>query len=292
MVLSSSGGAHTSTDTTNPSAPADPEPTKQPAAASTTDTEPAVAELAPEPTHAVEPNRKKSKRAAATPPSLSAPSVERAAATAPAESAGADTPDTAPKPDPVPEVQAAPPKSISLEPVAPASITAVPEPDPEPTGIVETVLASVLAPLVAPGPASPVEPPAMWALLAAARRQFGQPKAAKEAAEPVADPVLTSETLSDLPTAMSTVAVQAALVPAELINTGSVPVGSAPSGIAVSGGKAYVTNRGANTVSVIDTATNTVSATITVGSSPSAVAVSPPTARGPMSPTAARAPCR
>ena len=119
VVLSSSGGAHTSTDTTNPSAPADPEPTKQPAAASTTDTEPVVAESAPEPTHAVEPARKKSKRAAATPPSVSTPSVERAAATAPAESTGADTPDTAPKPDPVPEVQAASPKSISLEPVSP-----------------------------------------------------------------------------------------------------------------------------------------------------------------------------
>jgi YVTN family beta-propeller protein len=38
---------------------------------------------------------------------------------------------------------------------------------------------------------------------------------------------------------------------------------------------AYVTNRGTNNVSVIDTATNTVVTTLAMGSSPDAVAVSP-----------------
>ena len=41
------------------------------------------------------------------------------------------------------------------------------------------------------------------------------------------------------------------------------------------GSKVYVTNNGANTVSVINTATNTVSATITVGIRPLGVSVSP-----------------
>ena len=41
------------------------------------------------------------------------------------------------------------------------------------------------------------------------------------------------------------------------------------------GTRAYVTNLGSGTVSVIDTDTNTVIATITVGSGPAGVAVSP-----------------
>jgi YVTN family beta-propeller protein len=58
---------------------------------------------------------------------------------------------------------------------------------------------------------------------------------------------------------------------------GTVPVGTSPVGVAVSpnGATAYVTNQNSNTVSVINTATNTVSATVTVGSGPEGVAVSP-----------------
>ena len=54
-------------------------------------------------------------------------------------------------------------------------------------------------------------------------------------------------------------------------------VGSGPYGVAVSpdGTKVYVANDNSNTVSVIDTATNTVTATVPVGSYPSGVAVSP-----------------
>jgi YVTN family beta-propeller protein len=80
--------------------------------------------------------------------------------------------------------------------------------------------------------------------------------------------------------------------------TATIPVGPRPEGVAVtpvqrkreaerergSGGgrerepdrsKVYVANNGANTLSVIDTATNTVIATITVGSNPLGVAVTP-----------------
>ena len=50
-----------------------------------------------------------------------------------------------------------------------------------------------------------------------------------------------------------------------------------PFGVSVSpdGSKVYVTNCSDNTVSVINTATNTVTATITVGSAPYGVSVSP-----------------
>jgi YVTN family beta-propeller protein len=58
--------------------------------------------------------------------------------------------------------------------------------------------------------------------------------------------------------------------------TATIPVGISPREVAVSpdGSKVYVTNGGSNSVSVIATATNTVSATIPVGTAPLGVAVS------------------
>jgi YVTN family beta-propeller protein len=58
----------------------------------------------------------------------------------------------------------------------------------------------------------------------------------------------------------------------------TIPVGLFPVGVAVTpdGSKVYVTNGRSNTVSVIDTATNTVSATIPVGSFPNHVSIQPP----------------
>jgi YVTN family beta-propeller protein len=61
----------------------------------------------------------------------------------------------------------------------------------------------------------------------------------------------------------------------------NIPVGDSPTGIAVSpnGSKVYVTNGGilltGNTVSVINTASNSLSATIAVGNSPYGIIVSP-----------------
>jgi YVTN family beta-propeller protein len=54
-------------------------------------------------------------------------------------------------------------------------------------------------------------------------------------------------------------------------------VGKWPDGIAVApdGTKAYVANMGSNNVSVIDTANNTVTATVNVGKEPNGVSVSP-----------------
>jgi len=56
-----------------------------------------------------------------------------------------------------------------------------------------------------------------------------------------------------------------------------VPVESGPAGVAVNptGTKVYVTNSGSNTVSIIDTATNTVTATVPAGNYPFGVAVTP-----------------
>jgi YVTN family beta-propeller protein len=56
-----------------------------------------------------------------------------------------------------------------------------------------------------------------------------------------------------------------------------IQVGSVPIGVAVTpdGSSVYVSNEGGATVSVIDTTTNTVIATITVGDSPFGVAVTP-----------------
>jgi YVTN family beta-propeller protein len=59
--------------------------------------------------------------------------------------------------------------------------------------------------------------------------------------------------------------------------TATIPVGNAPVGVAVTpdGSEVFVTNQGSNTVSVIDTATNTVTATIPVGIEGSGVAATP-----------------
>ena len=63
--------------------------------------------------------------------------------------------------------------------------------------------------------------------------------------------------------------------------SGTIRVGAAPDGIAVSpdGRRAYVTNSSADTVSVIDTATNSVVATYDVDEYPTGVAVSPDSSR-------------
>jgi YVTN family beta-propeller protein len=56
---------------------------------------------------------------------------------------------------------------------------------------------------------------------------------------------------------------------------GSIPVGGSPNGVAITpdGSKVYIANATSNTVSVIDTATNTVVSTIPVGSGPDAFGI-------------------
>jgi YVTN family beta-propeller protein len=61
----------------------------------------------------------------------------------------------------------------------------------------------------------------------------------------------------------------------------TIPVGSLPYGVAVSpdGRKVYVANYLSNSVSVINTATNSVTATLPVGTTPAGVAVTPDSSR-------------
>ena len=62
---------------------------------------------------------------------------------------------------------------------------------------------------------------------------------------------------------------------AALSVTRTIPVGSQPFGVAASGTLLYVANNGGSTVSVIDTATNTVTGSIAVGSGPGEIATDP-----------------
>ncbi len=134
---------------------------------------------------------------------------------------------------------------------------------------------SAVSSLLDSGPSEPVESPALWALMAAARRQL-EPDTASltdgnllrandETGAGGDDPEISAK--SSLFNAE----------PPEWTVDSSITMGSSPSGVAVNadGTRAYVTNQGAGTVSVIDTASGAVVSTITVGSSPSAVALSP-----------------
>ena len=69
--------------------------------------------------------------------------------------------------------------------------------------------------------------------------------------------------------ALLALGVGAALVP--LVQTIAVPSAAAQGSVPVRAVRAYITNALGNTVSVIDTATNTVTATVTVGTSPLAL---------------------
>jgi YVTN family beta-propeller protein len=57
----------------------------------------------------------------------------------------------------------------------------------------------------------------------------------------------------------------------------TIPVGTQPVAIAITPDSAevYVVNQGSNSVSVILTASDTVSATVTVGTNPNAIAITP-----------------
>jgi YVTN family beta-propeller protein/VCBS repeat-containing protein len=83
----------------------------------------------------------------------------------------------------------------------------------------------------------------------------------------VADGTLTSNT------ATVTVTVTTPQTPNTVVATIPAPAGSSPQWIAfnASGTRGYVANKGTDTVSVIDTATNTITGTITVGDQPTTV---------------------
>ena len=174
--------------------------------------------------------------------------------------APADAPAPAPQPavDAGPVTEAASATSVvavttAAEPVVEhVSSATVPE---APTETVTTAVATTLLSTVLGGTSdTPTDSPAEWALLAAARRGNRRPR------------VTTSEAA-----APATMAVTASAQP-QLVVTGSIPAGSSPYGVDVGyGDKIYVTNRDADTVTVIDRTTGAVIKTIAVGDAPSAV---------------------
>jgi YVTN family beta-propeller protein len=136
-----------------------------------------------------------------------------------------------------------------------------------------------LAPVSDTPTAPPAAPPTAWLALVAVRRQEQQAFLAEAPTTNVA-PVNTSlvdHTQSvSLLTALAAPSADAVTASPTVIAT--IPVGIFPSDVAVSpdGSLVYVTNRDDNTVSVIDTDTNTtIGDPIPVGLAPSAVAVSP-----------------
>ena len=129
----------------------------------------------------------------------------------------------------------------------------------------------------------------MWTLLAAARGQFKPETASLTAWGNLLR--VSADTGEGADTTLSALALSATEQP-NLVSAGVVGTGGSPSGVAVSGGKAYVTNQAAGTMTVINLADNTVLATVPVGASPTAVVAQGLAGTGAYtSPTAPRAPC-
>ena len=265
VVISSSGGAHTSTTDTagatpspSPQVPVEPTvvPTGEPAAELERSTESASghgnsSHSSPKPVTTGLPS-------VAT--SLTAQSIEAARTVEPARVSSASMPSPAAVQDVPAEVMTTPTGAAAVDQTAvPAS-----------QNLVQTVLAAVLAPFSSSGTGDvPTQSPLMWTLLAVARGQFKFQTASLSA-----DNLLRTyaDTGQDADTMASALALSATEQPT-LVSTGAVGTGASPSGVAVSGGKAYVTNATSGTMTVINLADNSVLATVPVGVSPTAVVV-------------------
>ena len=266
VVISSSGGAHTSTTDTagatpspSPQVPVEPTvvPTGEPAAELERSTESASghgnsSHSSPKPVTTGLPS-------VAT--SLTAQSIEAARTVEPARVSSASMPSPAAVQDVPAEVMTTPTGAAAVDQTAvPAS-----------QNLVQTVLAAVLAPFFSSGTGDvPTQSPLMWTLLAVARGQFKFQTASLSAdnlLRTYADTGQDADTMASRrwrcrPTEQPT-----------LVSTGAVGTGASPSGVAVSGGKAYVTNATSGTMTVINLADNSVLATVPVGVSPTAVVV-------------------
>ncbi|HEX4559236.1 MAG TPA: beta-propeller fold lactonase family protein [Mycobacterium sp.] len=134
-----------------------------------------------------------------------------------------------------------------------------------------------LAPQFAPSPqAPPANSPLACTVLAAAGPQIGQPTADSSSGATPQQSSQTAGALTAGPTAAANS--QAAATTTAATTTATINVGLEPHGVAVSldGSRVYVANVGDNTVSVIDTATNTlIGPAINVGASPEALVLGP-----------------
>jgi YVTN family beta-propeller protein len=142
-----------------------------------------------------------------------------------------------------------------LEPAVTPSVKAAPEPSAPVQRAMTNVLSALsLGVLATDTPAPPTETPAMWALLAWTRRQVGQ----GEPENLAASPMLATALALEAETAQQDIA-----------------VGRDPGGVVVSGNTVYVANQYDKTITVIDATTNSAVGTISVASTPTALAVSP-----------------
>ena len=259
VVVSSSGGAQTSDDDETPEKRSDP-----------------AAKVDKDPAPAARPKAKRWNR----PEPVAAQTLSESSS---APAAGAAVPSTPKrrtakaaeaKPSSVPvstqlTVSAPPAEVQTFASAAPAAQQSVPDKG----DVVKTVLSAALAPLFGSGTGDvPVDSPFTWALAAAARRQFEPKPQLLTDANLLRTSEETGEDADSDPAAFAAVALAVDEEPT-LVPGGTVGTGQTPSGLAVSGGKAYVTNAAAGTMTVVNLANNSVLATVPVGASPSAVVV-------------------
>lgn len=126
----------------------------------------------------------------------------------PAESVADAPAETAPDPADDVESADAPPPSVAPTPVAPVARTArsLPSAPPNLPKAFSGLLAAVgLAPLIANLPAAPAPPPALWALLASARREFERAFTRPVTTAPAQSTIVAAAVVSPYPTTLPSV---------------------------------------------------------------------------------------
>jgi len=183
------------------------------------------------------------------------------------------------RPDGAVAVPAPSADSGAAQPAGPAAI-ATPVAAPVVVAVSGTVQSAPALPTdVDPG--APAESALSFALLAAARRQWGSPGAGTAPAAAVTSAQAVSPTSNLAPRAYVTNFASNSVSVVDtatntVVRTISDGIGIGPAGVAVNpaGTLAFVPNIASNTVSVINTATSVVSSTVSVGKSPVGVAFS------------------
>lgn len=171
----------------------------------------------------------------------------------------ATTAATAVTPEATATREAAEPAAVTADLAVAATRTAAPVASPTVVdAIVKAFVAPVVSSLLAAFPGNPATSPLGWLLLAAARREVGAP--------------VQTEALAVEGAMMRTAAATTAVPTANLAELAGVDDAHA---IALAGTRAYVTNKTAGTVTVIDTTTNTVVRTFAAGRAPDSIAVKP-----------------
>ncbi|MGE2833533.1 Ig-like domain-containing protein [Mycobacterium sp. SMC-4] len=191
--------------------------------------------------------------------------------TAPADATEAEPDDIDPPVEPVDASTDTDPTEISApEPVtAPAvevvidtaatSEPAATEPVDDAAESVAVTVSPTISTLLSPtGPDAPMDSPALWVLMAAARRQVGR---------------LDDARLSDSGAQVQRTSLLTAQQALDIRRIGDVAVGLAPTDVVATNTRAYVANSGSNSITVIDTVGGSVLQTISLSSAPTRLAV-------------------